>query len=109
MAHYKNLEKEDINFVTSDKFSYKFVVEKVTKIRFFISGDKFENESEQRVYNAMRRADDFERDRIASDLCVAYCDTNRIDWGTICNIRCLNHEQGDEGHYVIEAIIEEQK
>jgi len=84
---------------------YTFEPETVQLVRVFAEGYNFVSEASQSVYKKMKNADEFWRNRIASDMVVAYCEDKGIEWGSIQVIRVTDYENENGGHYVIEAIV----
>ena len=70
-------------------------------ITCFVMGYEFENSGNRAVYECMEEADEFDRNRIASDVAIAYCERNNIKWGSL---RIINISKNNK-HYVIEALV----
>lgn len=75
-------------------------------INAFVNGYRFGSDSEQRIYNAMRTADDSRRQTIAFDVITAYCEAHHIEWASQRILSVTNYENSSNGgHFVIEALV----
>lgn len=71
-------------------------------VHCFVDGYDYGDEANKAVYECMNEADESLRNTIASDVVAAYCDENKIKWGSIRVLSVANYGK----HFVIEAVIE---